>query len=176
MRCSGWSSLAISVCSALALLLLASPAAAHVIAAPAFVPSGGSESVTFSGPNEREVPMTAFALTVPEGLEIAHAHEIEGWDESIDGSTATWLGGPLAPDAEIGFGITLEADVEPGVVELQAVQRYRDGGEVSWPVALTITPADESPSQNLALAGVVGLIGVLLVAAVAMLAWRRRSP
>ena len=68
--------------------------------------------------------MTAFALTVPAGLEIAHAHEVEGWDESIDGSTATWLGGPLAPDAEIDFGITLEADVEPGVVELQAEQRY----------------------------------------------------
>jgi hypothetical protein len=174
MRCSGWSSLAISVCSALA-LLFASPANAHVIAAPPFVPSGSSESVTFSGPNERDVPMIAFALTVPGGLEIAHAHEVVGWDESIEGSTATWLGGPLAPGAEIGFGITLEADVEPGVVELEAVQRYRDGGDVSWPVALTITPADESPSQNLALAGVVGLIGVLLVIAVAMLAWRRRS-
>jgi hypothetical protein len=175
MRCSGWSSLAISVCSALA-LLFALPAAAHVIAAPAFVPSGSSQSVTFSGPNEREFPMTAFALTVPQGLEITHAHEIEGWDESIDGPTATWLGGPLAPNAEIGFGITLEADVEPGVVELQAVQRYPDGSAVSWPVALTVTPADESPSQNLALAGVVGLIGVLCVVAVAMLAWRRRSP
>ena len=175
MRCSGWSSLAISVCSALT-LLLAPPSAAHVIAAPSFVPSGSSESVTLSGPNERDVPMTAFALTVPDGLEIVHAHAMEGWDESIDGSTATWLGGSLAPDAEIGFGITLGADVEPGVVELQAVQRYRDGGEVSWPVALTITPADESASQNLALAGVVGLLGVLLVVAVAMLTWRRRSP
>ena len=165
----------VAAVAALISFAVAGQAAAHVVAAPAFVPSGSSESVTFSGPNEREVPMTAFALTVPEGLEIAHAHELEGWDESIDGSTATWLGGPLAPDAEIGFGITLEAEVEPGVLELQAVQRYPDGGDVSWPVALTITPADESPSQNLALAGVIGLLGVLLVAAVAMFAWRRRS-
>jgi hypothetical protein len=175
MRCSGWSSLAISVSSAIG-LLLAPSAAAHVVAAPAFVASGSSGSVTFSGANERDVPMTAFALTVPAGLEIAHAHELEGWDETVDGSTATWRGGPLAPTEEIAFGITLDADVEPGVVELQAVQRYPDGGEVSWPVALTITPAEESPSQNLALAGVVGLIGLLLVVAVAMLAWRRRSP
>jgi hypothetical protein len=174
MRCSGWSSLAISVCSAVS-LLLAAPAAAHVVATPSFVASGSSESVTFSGPNERDAPMTAFLLTAPAGVEIAHAHEIEGWDESVDGSTATWLGGPLAPNEEIGFGVTLETDVEPGVVELQAVQRYRDGGEVSWPVALTITPADESPSQNLVLAGVVALIGVLCVGAVAMLAWRRRA-
>jgi hypothetical protein len=39
-----------------------------------------------------------------------------------------------------------------------------------------VTPATEGSSQNLALAAVVGLIGVLVVAAVAMLAWRRREP
>ncbi len=83
--------------------------------------------------------------------------------------------GRSPPTTEIGFGITLEADVDPGIVELQAEQRYPDGSQVSWPVALTITPEDESPSQNLALAGVIGLIGVLLVVAVAMLAWRRRG-
>jgi uncharacterized protein YcnI len=173
MRCSGWSSLAISVCSAVA-LLLAAPAGAHVVATPAFLPSGSSKSITFSGPNERDEPMTSFALTVPSGLVIEHAHEVGGWDESIDGSTATWTGGSLAPNVEVAFGITLEADVDPGVVELQAEQRYDDGSVVAWPVALTITPAEESPSENLALAGVVGLIGVLVVVAIAMVAWRRR--
>ena len=174
MRCSGWSSLAISACSALA-LVLPGPAAGHVVPSPTFLSSGSSGSVIFSGPNERDAPMTTFALTVPAGLEIEHAHELEGWDESIEGPTATWLGGPLAPDEEIGFGVTLAADVDPGVVQLEAVQRYPDGSTVSWPVALTITPSQESPSQNLALAGVVGLIGVLAVVAVALLAWRRRS-
>ena len=174
MRCSGWSSLAISACSA-ATLMLPGPAAAHVVATPPFVASGSSESVTFSGPNERDDPMTAFALTVPAGLEIAHAHVVEGWDESIEGSTATWLGGPLEPQAEIDFGMTLEADVEPGVVQLEAEQRYPDGEVVAWPVSLTITPAGESPSQNLALVGVVALVGLLSLAAIAMLAWRRRS-
>jgi uncharacterized protein YcnI len=172
MRCSGWSSLAISVCSA---LVLAGSASAHVVATPAFLPTGSSESVTFSGPNERDAPMTAFALTVPEGVEIEHAHEVAGWEEAVDGSTATWTGGPLGPNVEQGFGATLRADAEPGIVELQAEQRYADGSVVSWPVSLTVTPATDSPSQNLALAGVVGLIGLLLVVAVAMLAWRRRS-
>jgi uncharacterized protein YcnI len=174
MRCSGWSSLAISACSLLA-LALASPAAAHVVATPAFLPSDSSRSITFTGPNERDDPMTAFALTVPAGIEIVHAHEIDGWEESVAGSTATWVGGSLAPNEDVAFGMTLEADVEPGVVQLQADQRYDDQSVVSWPVALTITPAEESPSQNLALAAVVGSIGVLLVAAIAMLAWRRRS-
>jgi uncharacterized protein YcnI len=172
MRCSGWSSLAISVSSA---LILAGTAAAHVVATPAYLPSGSSASITFAGPNERDAPMIAFSVTVPAGLVIVHAHEIERWDEGVDGSTATWLGGPLAPNEEIGFGMTLEADAEPSVVEAQIQQRYADGGVVSWPVAITITPAADTPSQNLALAGVVALIGVLLVVAVAMLAWRRRS-
>jgi uncharacterized protein YcnI len=172
MRCSGWSSLAISVCSA---LIFAGTAGAHVVATPTFLPSGSSESITFSAPNERDDPMTAFALTVPTGLEIEHAHVVTSWDESVDGSTATWSGGSLAPKEEVDFGMTLKADVEPGLVELQAEQRYADGGVVSWPVALTITPAAESPSQNLALAGVVALIGVLAVVAIAMLAWRRHS-
>ena len=152
------------------------PAAAHVFALPPFLQSGVSTSITFSGRNERDRPMTAFDLTVPEGITIEHAHEIEGWDESLDGSTATWLGGPLAPDADLEVGTTLRADADPGVVELQATQRYRDGEVVTWPVTLTITPGEESPSQNLAIAGIVALIGVLLVAALAMLAWRRRSP
>ena len=173
MRCSGWSSLAISVCSA---LLLAGPAAAHVVATPAYLPSKSSESITFEVPNERDDPMTAFSVTVPDGLEIEHAHVVDGWNEQVEGSTATWTGGSLAPRDTADFGMTLKADRDPGIIELQAEQRYPDGGVVTWPVDFTITPAAESPSQNLALAGVVGLIGVLVVVAVAMLAWRRRQP
>ena len=174
MRCSGWSSLAISVCSALA-LVIAAPAAAHVVATPAFVASESSASIVFSGPNEREGLMTAFSLTVPDGIEIEHAHDVAGWTTGQDGSTATWTGGSLAPDVEASFGATLKATARPGVVTLEAEQRYSDGGVVSWPVQLTILPAAESPSENLALAGVVGIIGLLVVVAVALLAWRRRA-
>jgi uncharacterized protein YcnI len=177
MRCSGWSSLAISVCSALVgALLWAASAAAHVVAMPGYLASGSAESITFDAPNERDDPMTAFSVTVPDGLEIEHAHVVDGWNEQVEGSTATWTGGSLAPRDTADFGMTLKADRDPGIIELQAEQRYPDGGVVTWPVDFTITPAAESPSQNLALAGVVGLIGVLVVVAVAMLAWRRRQP
>ena len=172
MRCSGWSSLAISVCSA---LVLAGSAAAHVVATPAFIPSGSSDSITFSGPNERDEPMTSFSVKAPPGLEIEHAHEVAGWSESLDSATATWSGGALAPGADTTFGVTLKADAQPGLLELTVDQGYVDGGVVTWRVAITVTPPEESPSQNLALAGVVGLIGVLLVVAVAMLGWRRRA-
>ena len=177
MRCSGWSSLAISVCSALVgALLWAATASAHVVAMPAYLASGSAESITFDAPNERDDPMTAFSVTVPAGLEIEHAHVVAGWTEQVEGSRATWTGGSLASRATADFGMTLRAGGDPGLVEIQAEQRYPDGGVVPWPVDFTITPAAETPTQNLAHAGVVGLIGVLVVVAVAMLAWRRRQP
>jgi uncharacterized protein YcnI len=174
MRCSGWSSLAISVCSALA-LLLAAPAAAHVVASPTFLPSKSSESISFEVPNERDDPMTSFTLTPPEGLRIEHVHPADGWNAAlVDGTTALWSGGSLAASANATFGVTLEADVDPGVVTLQAKQLYDSGAVVEWPVALTVTPAEQAPSENIALAGVVGLIGVLVVVGVVVLAFRRR--
>lgn len=172
MRCSGWSSLAISVCSA---LLLASPATAHVTASPGFLPSGSSESVSFAGPNEREEPMNGFVLIAPDGLAIEHAHAAHGWSESLDGSTATWTGGSLAPDVEATFGMTVKAQAEPGVLELRAEQRYAGGAVVAWPIPITIVPAAESNSQGVVLATVIALIGVLLAVAIAMLARRSRS-
>ena len=175
MRCSAWSSLAISVCSLVA-LAFAGPGSAHVIATPTFVASKGSETFEFSGPNERKKPMTAFTITVPTGLEITHVHPVDGWKEESTASIARWRGGSLAPSEDIPFSVTLKATADPGMVQVEAEQGYADGGIVSWQVPITIVPAQASPSQNLALAGVVGLIGVLLVVAVAMLAWRRRSP
>jgi uncharacterized protein YcnI len=171
MRCSAWSSLAISVCSA---LVFAGGASAHVIAMPTYVAKGSSQAIIFSGPNERKRPMTSFVLTAPAGLEIVHAHPVDGWTEESTGSTVTWSGGSLAPRDDIPFRVTLKATADPGALQVKAEQRYSDGGIVSWPVAITILPAKASPSQNLALAGVVGLLGVLIVIAVAMLAWRRR--
>jgi uncharacterized protein YcnI len=174
MRCSGWSSLAISACSALGVLLFAGPASAHVVAMPTYVPSKGSQAIVLEVPNERADPMTSFVVEVPSGIEIVHVHPASGWSASVEGSTARWTGGALPARKQVDFRLTLKADAEPGAVALGAQQLYGDGGVVTWPVSLTITPPAESPSQNLALAGVVGLIGVLVVAAVATLAMRRR--
>jgi uncharacterized protein YcnI len=174
MRCSGWSSLAISVCSALGIVVFAGSASAHVIAMPTYIPSKGSEAIILEVPNERPDPMTSFVVNVPSGIEIEHAHPADGWSESVEGATARWTGGSLPARAQVDFRLTLKADVEPGAVALDAEQLYGDGGVVTWPVSITITPATENPSQNLALAGVVGVIGLLVIAAVAMLAMRRR--
>jgi uncharacterized protein YcnI len=177
MRCSGWSSLAISACSGVAAaLVLAAPAAAHVVATPTFLASKSSESIAFEAPNERSDPMTSFTLSAPDGIVVEHAHPAEGWNATIEGGAAKWVDGSLAAGQTADFGVTLRADTEPGTVTLTARQGYDSGAVVEWPVMLTVTPAAESPSENLAVAGVVGLIGVLVVIAVALLAWRRRPP
>jgi uncharacterized protein YcnI len=156
-------------------LIAAGNIAAHVIATPAFLSSDSAASIALSVPNERDDPMTGFSVTAPEGLEIQHAHEIVGWTEQIGGLTASWTGGSLAPDDEVSFGMTLRADADPGVLQLQAEQSYDDGAVVRWPVSITVTPAAESSSQSLPLAAVVGLIGALTVVAIGVLARRRRT-
>jgi uncharacterized protein YcnI len=165
----------VAAVAALTALAASGTASSHVVATPTFLATGSAKSITFTAPNERDAPMTGFSITVPPGVEIEHVHEVAGWSGSLVGSTATWTGGSVAPGAEVSFGSTLVADAEPGLVEVIARQRYGDRGVVRWSVPLSINPADESPSQDLALAGVIGLIGVLLVLVIAMLAWRRRS-
>jgi hypothetical protein len=167
--------LALAALSGLLLLVLAGPASAHVVATPAFLPSEGSESIDLEIPNERSEPMTSFALKAPAGLEIRHVHPVDGWDvELVDETTARWSGGSLALGEIATFGVTLEASREPGTVALESEQRYDSGAVVPWPVLLTVTPPTDSPSENLALAGVIGLIGVLVIVGIALLAWRRR--
>ena len=66
MRCSGWSSLAISVCSGLAIALsLAAPASAHVVAVQPYIATGSTRVLILTSPNERSEPMTGFRLARP---------------------------------------------------------------------------------------------------------------
>ena len=170
MRCSGWSSLAISVCSALA---LAAPAAAHITAVPPFIAANDSATVSLSGPNERDVAMTGLGVTVPSEFRIVHAHPADGWESSVRGSTAIWTEGSLAPRAEATFKLELEAPAEPGPATIEIAQRYPGGDVVTWGVGLTVTPASEAPSQNLGWALVTALVGLIVLAAVGVAFVRR---
>ena len=176
MRCSGWSSLAISVCSAAVVaLFVAAPASAHVVATPSFIATGSSATLSLSAPNERDVPMTGFSVTVPDGFTIEHAHAAGPWTSTIAASTVNWTGGTLPAGAATEFGIQLAASGEPGPAELETEQRYPGGEVVRWRVPITVVPGAESPSQNLELAAIIGLMGLLIVAAVVLLVWRRRD-
>src|SRR5262249_51598001 len=170
-----WSSLAISVCSAVAVLVLAGRAAAHVVAVRPFIASESSQLVELEVPNERSAPMTSLIVKAPNGLVIHHTRQPKGWNGLADGATASFTGDALPGGKTATFGVYIKADVPPGTATLKAAQGYEGGAVVTWPVSLTVTPAAQTPSQNLELAAIVGLIGILVVAAIGMLAWRRRT-
>jgi uncharacterized protein YcnI len=170
MRCSAWSSLAISVCSA---LLLAAPAAAHVVAEPSFVTGGSVSTLTFQAPNEREPPMTGLRVTVPQGFSIVQARPVGPWRGRVAGATAIWQGGLLPAKGIASFSLDVKAPARAGSVELDAVQTYPDRQVVRWPVALTVVPGAK-PSQNLGAALVAGMLGLLALTALVVFLRQRR--
>jgi hypothetical protein len=174
MRCSAWSSLAISVCNAVAVaLVVAGPAGAHIDAVPAFLVADATETISLTAHNDRSVAMDAFAVTASTGLRVGEVGELEGWSGSTDGKSASWTGGRLAAEDAETFTVVLEAPTAPGPVSLQVEQRYPDGRAVNWSVPLTVVPADESSSTRYV--WIALLAAGLVLAALAGLAWRRRS-
>jgi LPXTG-motif cell wall-anchored protein len=159
-----------------AALILVAPAAAHVVASPAFLSSGATETIELSVPNERDTPMASFVVTAPAGLEIVQAEESEGWNAAVEGTTATWSGGSLPAKLSETFGLRVMAIAEPGALDLDAEQRYADG-TVRWPVTLTIvpgTPSSDAGSSSLVVVVIVG-VGLLVTTAIVLLARRRRK-
>jgi hypothetical protein len=161
--------ISVSLCS----FTLAGEASAHILPFPGHVPSGGIGVVQLAGPNERDVPMTGLAVTVPQGVRIVAARPNGKWRGVVDGDTATWSGGTLAPDKATSFFVELEATLEPGPVQLQADQLYPNGEVASWPVALTVLPGPDEAPQNLRGAIVVLVVGLVLVVAFVLLLRRR---
>jgi uncharacterized protein YcnI len=177
MKCSGWSSRAISVCSTAALaLLLAGSAGAHVIALRPYVEAARTNEIELEAPNERQLPMTGFAVVVPDGFRIVSARPAEGWSAGTDAMFGGWHGGSLAPGDEETFTLEVEAPSAPGPAVLRTEQHYPDGRVVRWNVALTVVPPSETPSQNLGGALAAAVLGVLVLGVIAALAWRRRRP
>jgi uncharacterized protein YcnI len=177
MRCSGWSSLAISACNVVALALVVSaPAGAHVTAPRPFLSASDTDELDLLVPNERKAPMTGFVVVVPADFRIVSASSTDGWNAGADGKVASWHNGTLAPGAETTFALELEAPSEPGPATLRTQQHYPNGRVVRWDVGLTVTPVSETaPAQNLGWAVISGLLGLLALTAVGVLLWRRRT-
>lgn len=155
-----------------------SPAGAtgHVVPSPSFVEAGTVAGVELTGPNERDEPMTGFALAVPEGIDIVGAEPTGAWRVAKRTvSQAVWRGGSLSPNEEVAFRVRLKATVPPGPVTVEAEQRYPGGEVVRWDVPLIVVPGPAAPEENLSRALAVGLLGLLVIAGVALVAWRRRT-
>jgi predicted cobalt transporter CbtA len=150
--------------------VLSAPAAAHLSAEPAFMPAGGRERIALTVHNDFESVMTGFALTVPPGFRILDTGGEGSWTAVVEGRTATWTGGTLAPLTPVGFEVELEAADTPGAVDLSGTQLYSRDRSISWPVTLTVTPRADGSSGGfgpelaiVAGAGVLVLLGLGVV-------------
>jgi uncharacterized protein YcnI len=148
-------------------LIIASPAAAHVIPQPAYLTPGTPTTITFAAPNERAHHVfTGLSITVPAGIELASAPAPRGWKLDVRGQTATWSGGiaKLGSGPYEPFRIAASTSLPPGAVTFHAVQHYDDGGLVRWAVAFTILPAvTATPHQHLVPAIITGILGLIVI-------------
>jgi hypothetical protein len=152
-------------------LTLAGAAGAHVFPSPTYVATGSTTSVELSLPNERRIPMTAFELRVPAGMRVEEAMPAPGWTGSAARRRATWTGS-LPALTTVNLTVRLGVRRAPGNVTLEAVELYGDGGKVFWPVTLVVVPADK-PAEQLGVALVIGLIGLLALTIGGAFLWRR---
>jgi uncharacterized protein YcnI len=144
-----------------------------VIAVRPYVEAAATGELELQAPNERRLPMTGFVVHVPDGFRIVAARPAEGWNAGADRTIATWHGGSLPVGDETTFTLEVDAPSEPGPATLRTEQHYPDGGIVRWNVPLTVTPAGDTPAQNLGWALVVSALGLLVLGLIGVLAWRR---
>jgi hypothetical protein len=162
----------------LAALVASSTASAHVVPVPQFLATGAVTTMSFAVPNERPEPMSGVTVSVPADFRIVRAHPTAGWTATLDGSTATWRGGPLAHLTVETFRLDVDVSAPPGPVTLNTRERYPSGATVDWPATLTVVPGPQgadSGSLDRGLTAAIAGVGVIFVAGLAVLAWRRKA-
>jgi len=151
-------------------------ASAHVVPVPQFLPTGVVTTLDFAVPNERPEPMSGVIISAPAGFRIVQAHPVAGWTATLDGSTSTWRGGPLAHLSIETFRLDVDVAADPGPATLDTVLLYPSGARVSWPATLTVVPGhagEETESGRWGVIAAIVGVGLLVAASIAVLAWRR---
>jgi uncharacterized protein YcnI len=178
----GMSRRAALIVSFAAALAVAVPfsASAHLTPEPAFLAVGSKQRIVLTVHNDRDEEMTGFRLSVPAGLRVLGTGGASGWNEVVEGATASWTGGSVDPDTPVTFEVDLEAAaVPPGTVELQGDQLYADDEAVRWPLTLTVVPPGGSaPEEDAGLGAtavvVLAVLGALVVGLFALVFRQRR--
>lgn len=169
MRCKGWSSHAISVCSAAsAALLLAAPAAAHLSIVPPTVVKGQLVDLEFSVPNEDDAyGYNHVTLGVPQAFDLDDAESKTGWSQSRTGQAVTWSGGNIPKGTYARFGIRGTAPNSPVTVLFNVLVGDRTGKSITYRVALGVEahPPHDNGARSLAKGA---LIAALAAAGIAL--------
>jgi uncharacterized protein YcnI len=162
MRFSAWSSLSISVCSA---LVLAAPAAAHLSIDPAKVQKGQTVDLVFSVPNEADaIGVNHVTLGIPQDFELDDAEAKPGWTQSRTGQAITWSGGLIPKGTFARFSIRGTAPAKVETVLFNVLVGDRTGKSITYRVGLDVNATSGQDKGARALGKAA--LGVAIVAAV----------
>lgn len=131
---------------ALATVVFAPLASAHVTVKPAEVIPAGYVTFTVSVPNERSLSTTAVRLLVPDGLQYVTPSVKSGWTittatnntEQVDGHNDVgvkeilWTGGDIPQGQRDDFTFSAKVPAEATELTWKAYQTYADGTIVAW--------------------------------------------
>jgi uncharacterized protein YcnI len=146
--------------AAVAALVAAPAASAHVQVRPALAAPGDPVLFQVIVPNERDASTTEVTLQIPKDVLPFSFEEPAGWTrenkEGADGSleSVTWKG-ELAEDGFARFSFLASTPEQEGEIAWKAVQTYDDGSVSRWigapdsdnPAAVTRISAD-APREN----------------------------
>jgi uncharacterized protein YcnI len=167
MRCSGWSSRAISGCSvAAAALVLAGPASAHLSIDPAQVVRGQLVDLVFSVPNQDDaVPVDHVTLGIPSDFQLDDAEAKPGWTQNRTGQAVTWAGGLIPKGQYATFAIRGTAPKKVETVLFNVLVGDRSGKSITYRIGLDVTahgPRDEGARTLGRVALVVGIVAAAI--------------
>ena len=167
MRFSAWSSLAISVCSA---LVLAAPAGAHLSINPDTVRTGALVDLVFSVPNAADpAGIGQVTIKAPAAFVLDDGEAVAGWTQSRTGQTLTWKGGNIPLRQYARFGIRGTAPAQAGTVLFNVLVADRTGTSITYRVG--IQAAGHGPRDNGARSlGKAALIVAVIGAGLALVA------
>ena len=180
MRFSGWSSLAISVCSA---LVFAAPAGAHLSVNPDTVHTGALVDLVFSVPNADDPNgIDHVTIKAPPDFVLDDGEAVAGWTQSRSGQVLTWTGGQIPSREYARFGIRGTAPAQAGTVLFNVLVGDRTGKSITYRVGLGVVAhgTRDVGARSLGKAAlVVAVIGAALALAalfVGLYLWLRPPP
>jgi len=125
--------------TAVALVVLAGPAAAHVEPTISEAPAGGYATFALvipHGCDGAQGDTVKVEVQMPEGVESATPEAIAGWEATVDTAgpvVVTWEGGPLPHDQFQEFGLSIQMPDTPGeTARFPTVQTCASGEELAW--------------------------------------------
>jgi uncharacterized protein YcnI len=167
MKCRRWSSLGISACSALALVVPAATAAG-VDVSPQRIDPGATARLVFWVPNDGKQPISSVAIGIPADFRLGEAEAKGSWKTSIRSRTASWDGGRIAPGQFAFFSITVKA---PAVEEraVFSILASRDGGQtMTYQAQVSVVPAQPTRDRSARTIATIALIVASVAALVAL--------